>query len=373
MLTTRLITTSTELTDLEMPWNILAAGYPMRSWSWLATWWEHYGTPGDRELYLIAVYDESESGSGALVGLAPWFIEHTHLSGSIIRPLGSGEVCTDHQSLLYRPDQLTSVATHIAEFLTTNNEDWDQLELRDVDEDDPAIELLIGELEASEALVSGERGMNCWVANLPETWDLYLKSVSQSHRRQLRRCQENMVDSKRSQCHLVTTEAELAEAWPMLVELHQRRRASLGEPGCFASPQFHDFHRDLADRLLARGQLRMSWNELDGVPFTADYHFTSPDTVYTYQSGIDTNRLDNSPGRLAYMRTFQGAIAEGFTKLDFLRGDEPYKAHFRGVAHPMYDYQVFPNRALARCRGHVTLAAKSVKQWVQQGVASVKS
>ena len=109
----------------------------------------------------------------------------------------------------------------------------------------------------------------------------------------------------------------------------------------------------LSAQLLALGQLRMSWTELDGTPFTAEYHFSSPDTVYTYQSGMDTNRLGESPGRLAYLLTTKRAIEEGFTHLDFLRGDEPYKAHFRAEAKPTFDYHVFPNRRLARLRGQV--------------------
>jgi hypothetical protein len=54
-------------------------------------------------------------------------------------------------------------------------------------------------------------------------------------------------------------------------------------------------------------------------------------------------------------------------------GDEPYKAHFRGVDHPTFDYQIFPNRRLARLRGQVTLAAGTLKDWVKLGVAAVKS
>jgi CelD/BcsL family acetyltransferase involved in cellulose biosynthesis len=372
MFSARLFTTATELAALEVPWNILAAGSPMRSWNWLVTWWMHYGTPGERELYLVGIFDESESEAGTLVGLAPWYIEHSRLNGSVIRPLGDGEVCTDHQTILCRSDHLASVVTTLAEFLTTSNDDWDRLELAAVDEGDAAIDMLIGELEARDAMVSGKHSGNCWVASLPDHWETFLANQSQSHRRQLRRCQEKLVDPGRVNWHHITTEAELAGAWPIFVDLHQRRRRSLGEPGCFASPQFSHFHREVATRLLGVKQLRLSWSELDGVPFTAEYHFASPDTVFTYQSGMDVDRLEESPGRLAYMLTFQRAIEEGYPFLDFMRGDEPYKAHWRAEAKPLYDYHVFPNRALALVRGHVSLAAQTVKGWVKLGLSTVR-
>jgi CelD/BcsL family acetyltransferase involved in cellulose biosynthesis len=291
----------------------------------------------------------------------------------VLRPLGSGQVCTDHLSLLCRPDYVATVATTIADYLTANDDDWDRLELPAIDDGDDAMMLLAGELEARDALVSCQRAGNCWVVDLPETWDEYLASVSASHRRQLRKCYERQVESGRSQWHFVTNPSELDEAWKILVDLHQRRRSELGDAGCFASREFHDFHREVAGKLLATGQLRMSWIELDGAPFTAEYHFSSPETVYTYQSGIDTNRLDESPGRLAYTLTLKCAIDEGFTHLDFLRGDERYKAHFRAVAKPTFDYHVFPNRRLARLRGHVMLAAGTLKDWVKRSAAAVKS
>ncbi len=375
MLTTHLVTARTELDALEMPWNILAAGEPMRSWNWLATWWKHYGDTEDRELHVLAIYDEpdGDAGDGTLLGIAPWYIEHRPLHGSVLRPLGDGHVCTDHLSLLCRPDSVATVAATIADYLTANDDAWDRLELVSIDDGDDAITTLAGELEARDALVSCSRAGNCWVIDLPQSWDAYLEEVSASHRRQLRKVVERKIESGRSRVHLVTNPAELDEAWQILVDLHQRRRKDLGDDGCFSSPQFSQFHRELVDQLLAACQLRMSWTELDGKPFTAEYHFSGPDTVYTYQSGMDTDRLGEAPGRLAYVLTIRRAIEDGFQHLDFLRGDERYKSHFRAQARGTFDYHIFPNRPLARLRGHVLLAAGSLKNWLKPGNSLAKT
>jgi CelD/BcsL family acetyltransferase involved in cellulose biosynthesis len=373
MLETRLVTTSTELAALEMPWNILALGQPMRSWNWLATWWKHYGNSTDRELHVLAVYDVAESGDGTVVGIVPWFLERKKVGGNVIQPLGNGHVCTDHLSLLCRPDYVATVTTTIANYLTDNDDEWDRLELSSIDDDDEAIGLLISELEARDALVTAQQAANCWVVDLPNTWDDYVATLSNSHRRQLRQCCRDQVESGRYRWHHVTKPSELEEAWQILIDLHQRRRNALGDAGCFASSEFTSFHRDVVAQLLTLGQLRLSWTELDGTPFTAEYHFSSPDTVYTYQSGMDTGRLKESPGRLSYLLTIKLAIEEGFTHLDFLRGDERYKSHFRAVAKPTLDYHVFPNRPLARLRGQVMTAAMTVKDWVKQSTRSAKS
>jgi CelD/BcsL family acetyltransferase involved in cellulose biosynthesis len=372
MLTTHLVTARADLAALETPWNILAVGEPMRSWDWNATWWKHYGTPDDRELHVLALYEESDDGTGSLVGIAPWYVERHAIHGNVLRPLGSGHVCTDHLSLICRPDYISTVASTVADYLTENDDAWDQLELPSIDEGDEAVTLLISELEARDALVSGQKSGNCWIIDLPESWDEYLGMISSSHRRHLRDCYKKKMESGRCQWHQVANAAEFEQAWAILVELHQRRRQQMGDAGCFASPEFVEFHHEIAHTLLDKGQLRMSWTELDCTPFTAEYHFSSPSAVYTYQSGLDADRLKESPGRLTYCLAIRKAIEEGFTRFDFLRGDEPYKAHFRGVALPTFDYLVFPNRKLAKLRGHVTLAAGALKGWVKQGVAAVK-
>jgi CelD/BcsL family acetyltransferase involved in cellulose biosynthesis len=373
MFETRLITTSTELAALQTPWNILATGRPMCSWNWLATWWKYYGRAGDRALHVLTIYDVGESDEGILVGVAPWYMERTAVGGNVVQPLGNGQVCTDHLSLLCRPDLLGTVTTTIANYLTDNDDAWDRLELTSIDDDDQAMALLVAGLEARDALVTAERSGNCWVIDLPATYDEYLATLSNSHRGQLQKCYRERIESGRCRWHQVTKPSELEEAWQILIDLHQRRRRGLGDAGCFASPEFTSFHRDVITQLLAAGQLRLSWTELDGAPFTAEYHFSSPDTVYTYQSGMDADRLDESPGRLAYLLTVKRAIEEGYTHLDFLRGDERYKAHFRAEARPTFDYHVFPNRPLARLRGQMLTAATTVKEWMKQSARLAKS
>src|SRR5215471_8991522 len=103
MLQTQLITTDEQLNSLEAPWNQLSGGEPLRSWDWLATWWKHYG-PSDhddtkhapRRLHALAVYDRNALATHQLVGIAPWYLRTSKLHGDVLRPLGSGEVCTDH-------------------------------------------------------------------------------------------------------------------------------------------------------------------------------------------------------------------------------------------------------------------------------------
>jgi CelD/BcsL family acetyltransferase involved in cellulose biosynthesis len=388
-MTVQLVSTNEGLRELEPAWNELSGESPFRSWDWLATWWKHYATGGrrkrddsdgssshrnERQLYVLAVFDELKSGhpstehASRLVGIAPWFLDRTVVKGNVLRWLGCGEVCTDHLSLICKPEDRETVAEQVAEALTAEFDDWDRLDLGATDADDYAMRALVDHLEERECIVSRQAADSCWVLDLPTNWDDYLASISKSHRKQLRQLERRVIESNRVKWHPVVSASEFDEAWPILVDLHQRRRLSLGEPGCFASRPFHDFHHEVARRMLDRGRLRMSWLELDGAPAAAEYHFADSQATYAYQGGVDPDRLAEEPGRLSTILCLQRAMQEGHKYLDFLRGDEPYKAHWRAEARPTYDYRVVPNRRLARLRGRVLTFTGAVTDWVRASV-----
>ena len=51
--------------------------------------------------------------------------------------------------------------------------------------------------------------------------------------------------------------------------------------------------------------------------------------------------------------------------MDFLRGDEPYKAHFRALPRPMRTLRVVANRRGAALRHNLWLAGANVKRWIK--------
>jgi CelD/BcsL family acetyltransferase involved in cellulose biosynthesis len=106
----------------------------------------------------------------------------------------------------------------------------------------------------------------------------------------------------------------------------------------------------------------MNWLELDGHPIAATYDLAGAGGVYAYQSGIDPNSLDDQPGRLSNLASIRRAIERGDLFYDLLRGDEPYKAHWRATPRPSYDATVVPSRASARLRFQFSSAAGNVQK-----------
>jgi len=361
----------THLTDLHPyreRWDALAGDSVFRSWDWLTTWWQHYGE--GRQLYVLLVFAEEETASCQttttcsdatrssdfpvdsenLQAILPCYVESHFARGQVLRLLGDGEICSDHLDLLSDPAEVAVGAQAIARFLCENASDWDTTEFTAIGVESVGLVQLCEELGSLGCHVTRKPNQNCWAISLPDDWEAFLAMQSKSHRKQLRRLERRVLDTEQAVWHLVETPTDFEKAWPILIDLHQRRRVSLGEPGCFASERWAAFHRDIARQLLDAGKLRLSWLELAGQPVAAEYHFAGERTTWAYQGGVHPDRIAEEPGQLSMIRTLQHALAEGHQQFDLLRGDEPYKAHWRAQPQETFDLQIVPARSAARWR-----------------------
>ncbi len=368
----RRITSLAELATIAPAWNRLTRGVPFRSWEWLATWWEHYGVRRGRseqnlELFVLCVEEDGE-----LIAVAPWYIESFPLQGRVVQFLGAGPVCTDYLSVLCKPGWESKSTKALAHWLSLeinregHENGWDQIELEGIDAHDGTMHRLSDELLRYGSLVHCRPGMPCWRVTLPDNWEDYLRKLSKSHRKELRALRRRFFDSGRATLRTARSESELDEGWRTLIDLHQRRRRSLGDPGCFAAPRFEEFHRDVVRRLLPSGQLRLHWLELDGQPIAAEYHLAGDNgVIYAYQSGIEIEALGFAPGRLITLAILRQAIAEGYRCFDLLRGDEPYKIHWRAEPRPTVEICVLPGRGADRVRFGMWLAGDVMRSWLR--------
>jgi CelD/BcsL family acetyltransferase involved in cellulose biosynthesis len=363
----RRISIAADLVSLRGDWNALARGVPFRSFEWLDSWWRFYGVGPGKELFVLAAFDPN----GALVGVAPWYLER-RVSRAVIRFLGSGEVCSDYLTILCRPGQEDRVTAALADWLCAEpclaHEDacWEMLELSGVDAHDATVIRLLEHLAARGKLVHRTNRSSCWRIHLPADWEGYLATLSKSHRKQIRRLERKYFRTRRARLQVVETAGELVRGWDMLAQLHQRRRQSLGDRGCFASTRFATFHQETARRLLESGNLRLVCLDVDGRTVAAEYQVLGDGVVYAYQSGIDPAALEHEPGRLITLATLKQAVAEGRQAFDFLRGDELYKAHWRAQPRATQDIRVMSNTAGARLRHNLWLAGGNLKSWIKK-------
>ncbi len=368
MMTIQRITDLADLQPYRQRWDELAGDSVFRSWEWLTTWWRHYGE--GHQLCVYLVFDQENAAScqtltncsdatlcsntiddnEKLLAILPCYVESNFARGQVLRLLGDGEICSDHLDLLVDPAEVKLAAEALAGYLCETASDWDTTDFTAIGIERIGMTLLCDALHALGCHVTRTPNQNCWAIALPEDWEAFLAMQSKSHRKQLRRLERRVLDTEQAVWHLVETPTEFEIAWPILIDLHQRRRLSLGEPGCFASERWANFHRDIARQLLDAGKLRLSWLELAGQPVATEYYFAGENATWAYQSGVDPDRIAEEPGQLSMIRTLQHALTEGHEQFDLLRGDEPYKAHWRAQPQETFDFQIVPARSAARWR-----------------------
>jgi CelD/BcsL family acetyltransferase involved in cellulose biosynthesis len=204
---------------------------------------------------------------------------------------------------------------------------WRTLELRPVPAASPTSGLLTS-LAASAGLVCRVQVEDrCPVIKLPGAWDGYLAGLSGKDRHELRR-KLRRAEAWRPRVEVARTPAAMATLMDGFIALH--RRSKVGKARFMDEPM-EVFFRGLGRALSAAGlaALWMLW--LEERPAAALFCLEQAGTVSLYNSGFDPEARALSPGVALIARTIEEAIARGFRRYDFLRGEEPYKYGFGAV------------------------------------------
>jgi CelD/BcsL family acetyltransferase involved in cellulose biosynthesis len=121
------------------------------------------------------------------------------------------------------------------------------------------------------------------------------------------------------------TPAAILAGMAGFLALHRRSKTGKAK---FMDGRMEGFFRQLAPAWAAAGVLALWKLELRGLPAASVLCLEYGDTVGLYNSGFDPEARALSPGVVLIARTIEDAIARGFRRYDFLRGEEPYKYGF---------------------------------------------
>jgi CelD/BcsL family acetyltransferase involved in cellulose biosynthesis len=354
-----------EFADPRQGWNLLAGETPFRRLAWLKSWFDAYGDAAGVAPYVLACERD-----GVTIGLLPCVLERDLIRGRTLRFLGSGTVCSDYLSILCRPENEEVVVEAFAEELAyraagTAGDRFDAMELDGFAESDSSIKLLSERLRERAFEIARQPIERSWRLTLPEAWEGYLASLSQSHRKQIRRLTRDWLETGRCVLQEAQDQASLDSGLAILCDLHDRRRTALGHVGRFEDARFKRFIEAAARAALAENRLGLYWLELAGVPVAAEIHFRSDRVSYAYQSGLDPEALDCEPGRLITIALLQKFIDQRLEAVDFLRGDEPYKAHFRAEPIELGRLRLSPPTLSARFRSRLLRTREAAKRWLR--------
>jgi CelD/BcsL family acetyltransferase involved in cellulose biosynthesis len=294
----------------------------------------------------------------------------------------------DYATILAAPDDLPAVADALVDSLSPGGHtdpdhpaEWDVIDLRRLRRADPASDALataFGAREMAEGwTLNLEQEDVCPVATLPTDGDIddYLATLGKKERHEIRR------KVRRADTHggirFVGSVDPLGPATldgapapdangrtdlEIFIDLHQARWGAEGlfpdTPGgaqsrVFLKRLFEEFRRvsdaNAADAPAtapgseatpasggaAASPIRLNFLWVGDRRAAASIHFETPDSILYYNAGIDPESFAFSPGVVVVECLVRRALETGRTRLDFMRGNEPYKYEWGARDEPI--------------------------------------
>jgi CelD/BcsL family acetyltransferase involved in cellulose biosynthesis len=351
-------------------WDGLAArtpwATPFSGWAFQRAWWDAFGENAHEETLVVCT-----AAAGEPIAIVPLMHRHEvepsdaltrtmirHAAGPELTPVAPTATAVffgasyhaDYATLLAAPEDLAVVAEAFADHLadTTGRHPWDVVDLRRLRCGDPAADALAAAFGAREMAegwtLNVEREDVCPVVTLPAGVDMdgYLGTLGKKERHEIRRKVRRA--EAVGEILLADSTDPLADL-EAFIELHQKRWGELGLfPDTAGGAQSRVFVRRLFELDGPDGPLRLTFLTVGGRRIAAGVHFETDDGYLYYNAGIDPDARDLSPGVVMVYAYVARAIAAGKRRLDFLRGNEPYKYEWGALDEPI-------QRLLVRRRG----------------------
>lgn len=357
-----IVTSDAGFAALRDDWNRLAGDDPLNGWEWSHAWWHEFHRAGRLTLGIVRDAD-------TIVAIAPFYVVRRSVQGRVLQFLGSGKACTDYRRILIDAPEVPSRVERIVAALL-DEAAWkkagigsiDLWELEGIEVAEPSMKVLVAALKRQGFASSHDELESTWATALPATWDAFVASTHRTIRRKIHKARRR-ADDPEVAFHTASEPVAIDAIWDEFVRLHQSRfQEKVVGGGCFTDPTFERFLRQAVEPLAAQGKVRLLWCTYQGAPISIQMYLLGREVAYMYQSGFDPAFAHLEPGHLLYSFTVEHLIDHGFTKLDFLRGDESYKADWNGRPGALARVRCVSPRTVSRLRDGLFLAARGFKR-----------
>ena len=261
-----------EVSELRSEWNDLAAraGDILCSYDWCEVWWKYFSRW--RQLEIHTLHDGPR-----LVAVLPLFRETIRPGGVRLRVVWVvGCDYTVHTvGLAIEPAYAEGFTQMVLDRLGQNGP-WDIFQIHSL-RSYAAVCEKVGEACANhtdvQTVIIGRRDIWCTLLDLPGTYEAFLASLSGNARNDTRRRERRLREHHQVEVETVVRPEQVQPAMDALIRLHQSYWTHKGQPGQLRELPVQQFHRELAQRLVATGQLVLLMLKVDGQIGAATYGY----------------------------------------------------------------------------------------------------
>jgi CelD/BcsL family acetyltransferase involved in cellulose biosynthesis len=320
-------------------------------------WWDAYGESAHDQTLVVM----DEAAPNEIVGIAPLMHRHElepgdvaarttirHQAGPALRPVPASATAiffgasyhADYATILAAPADLPAVCDAVIAALADEDPSrWDVVDLRRLRAGDPATDALVAAFEWVAPrgcwLVTREQEEVCPVLTLVPGVDFegYLGTLDKKERHEIRR---KIRRAEAAGPVALTKSSDPFADLEAFIDLHQKR---WGQEGLFPATEggaaSRRFFAELFENCASTGIVELDFLTVGGRRVAAGVILDDGKTVYYYNAGVEPGARELSPGVVMVASYIQRAIELGRTRLDFMRGNEPYKYEWGAVDEPI--------------------------------------
>lgn len=312
---------------------------PFSSFAWQEVWWRHFGQK--RQLRLYAFLDK-----GQLVGVAPLMKDRVRIKLAPVSRLSLvGTGLSDRLDFLSTKKKAKFLGA-LLEHLTTEDSDWDVLELSEIPAQSSTVGLL-RDLAAEHDLPFETRVQSqCPYLELSRQTLTELedskpgKSVGRA-RRKLARAglvahhwahQTGKVDLILETARAVDQRSHKADqGWSLWLD---------ADAGVFLA--------EILEKFAPLGWIEFHFMTLDDTPIAYNLSFALAGRVMAYTAAFDQSLAKLSPGTYLTALTIARSLELGFSEFDLLRGEEEYKYAWARAQRDQLEIRIFNQTQIGR-------------------------
>jgi CelD/BcsL family acetyltransferase involved in cellulose biosynthesis len=317
--------------EIKSEWNaLLTSGIthvPFLRYDYLHTWWQTRGGgewPQESSLLIIQAHED-----GHLVGIAPCFIAPVHGKNTLLL-LGSVEI-SDYLDLLVKPQHVQTFVSELLAYIRTvlaPEFAIKQLEFDNIIDRSPSLEALHS--------ASRELGITCTVASIAKSpyiplsgdYEEYICSLDKKQRHEMRRKMRRILEAPEGSDWYIASDPETIESeiqeFLRLMSFDENKRAFLTEP------MKEQMRLAMLDAFKGN-YLQLAFLTIGGKKAAAYLNFDYNNHIWVYNSGIDPQFYEHSPGWVLLIHLIKWSIENTRFEFDFMRGNEDYKYKFGAV------------------------------------------
>jgi CelD/BcsL family acetyltransferase involved in cellulose biosynthesis len=322
------------IADLQEEWNDLArrAGDILSSYDWCEVWWKHFGAGRSLEIHTL---HEGQR----LVAVLPLFRETVYPGGiqlRTVRVVGCDYTATA-VGLAIEPPYAERFARLLLDHLDQRGP-WDMLEMAPLRSyasvAEPIAQTFARDSRVHAVLVGRQDGWDT-LFDLPSTYERFLASLPAGSRNDTPRRERRLREFVPVEIAAVTSPEQVQPAMDDLIRLHQAYWMNKGRPGHFRRWSVQQFHRELAQRLVDKGELSLLTLKAKGQTVAATYGYSFAGRTHNLIVG---NAREGSwqrygLGKIMYSHLVRHAMSRGSTVLEDGRGIFGHKLDLGGKLH----------------------------------------